>query len=105
VVRKEMIIVQLHDFALICSGFLEHFWTGSGHGSKGRNNKWRFTESQEMEAMCARREMVVEVKGGLGFDLTLLFITAWVIWAVTVHYASHLITGCTKGPQQLSQLF
>jgi hypothetical protein len=47
---------------------LEHFRTGSNHGVRGKNPKRRFTESQEMGLVCARRtEMVAEVKGALGF--------------------------------------
>jgi hypothetical protein len=79
---------------------------GSSHGSRERNPKQRFTKSEEMAAMCARRrEMAMKVKGGLGFDLSLLFIAAGVIWALTVQDASPLITGCTNGPHQLDQLF
>jgi hypothetical protein len=94
-----MIMDQLPDFALVCSGFLEHFRTRSGHGSRGRNPKRRFTESEEMAVMRARREMAVDVKCGLGFDLSPLFIATWAIWAPTVHNASSLITGCTNGPR------
>jgi hypothetical protein len=94
-----MIMDQLPDFALIYSGFLEYFRMGSGHGSRGRNPKRRFTKSEENAAMCARREMAVEEKGGLGFDLSPLFIVAGAIWALTVHNASSLITRCTNGPQ------
>jgi hypothetical protein len=48
------------------------------------NPKWRFTESQEM-AMCMRtREMVAEVKGDLGFDLSPLFIAVEAIWVEIV---------------------
>jgi hypothetical protein len=58
-----MILDQLPYFALICSGFLEYFWTGSGHRVRGKNHKWRFTEWQEMGLVCARRiEMAAEVK-------------------------------------------
>jgi hypothetical protein len=61
--RKEVILDQLEDFTLICSGFLEHFWMGSGHGARGGNPKPRFTESQEMVAVSMRRrEMAMEVK-------------------------------------------
>jgi hypothetical protein len=50
---------------------------GSGHGARGRNPKQRFTELQEMEAVCTRRrEMAAEVKRGLGFGLSPLFIMA-----------------------------
>jgi hypothetical protein len=54
VVRKELILDQLQDFALIYSGLLEHFRTGSNHGARGRNPKWRFSESQEMVAVCGK---------------------------------------------------
>jgi hypothetical protein len=88
-----MIMDQLLDFALVCSGFLEHFQMGSGHGSRGKNPKQRFTKSKEIATLCARRrEMAVEVKGGFGFDLSPLFIAAGAIWALTVHNASSLIT-------------
>jgi hypothetical protein len=97
-----MIMNQLLDFALIYSGFLEYFWTGSSHGSRGRNPKRRFTESKEMAAMCVRRkEMAAEVNGGLVFDLSPLFIAVGAIWALTIHNASSLITGCTNDSQQL----
>jgi hypothetical protein len=43
-----------------------------------------------MVLVCARRiEMMVEVKGTLGFDLTPVFIVVGAIWAHTVQ--------CTKG--------
>jgi hypothetical protein len=75
-----MIMDQLPDFALICSGFLEHFRIGSSHGSRGRNPKRRFTEPKEMAMIRARRrEMAAEAKGDLGFDLSPLFIAAGVI--------------------------
>jgi hypothetical protein len=68
---KEMILDQLPDFSLIYSGFLEHFWMGSDHGARGKNPKWRFTGLQEMELVCVRQtEMVMEVKGALGFGLS-----------------------------------
>jgi hypothetical protein len=42
-----------------------------------------------MASMCVRRrEMAVEIKGGLGFDLSPLFIVEGMIWALTVHNAS-----------------
>jgi hypothetical protein len=92
-IRKEMILDQLQDFPLICSGFLEHFWIGSGHGVRGKNPERRFTESQEMALVCARRtKMVAKVKGSLGFGLSHPFIAAWAIWAVTVHNTSSEIT-------------
>jgi hypothetical protein len=95
-----MIMDQLQDFTLICSGFLEHFWMGSGHGARGRNPKRRCTKLQEMAVICARRrEMVVEIKGGLWFDLSPLFIAVGVIWALMVCNASPLIIGYTNGPQ------
>jgi hypothetical protein len=48
------------------------------------NPKRRFTESRE-KAMCtSTREMTVEVKRDLGFDLSPLFIAAGVIWAEIV---------------------
>jgi hypothetical protein len=87
-VRKEMILDKLQNFALICSGFLERFPMGSEHGSRGRNPKRRFTESQEMATICtSRREIAAEVKGGLGFDLSPLFIPAGAIWALTIQVA------------------
>jgi hypothetical protein len=55
-----MITNQLLGFALIYSGFLKHFWMGSGHGTKGKNPKQRFTKSQEMALVGVRRiEMAV----------------------------------------------
>jgi hypothetical protein len=50
--------------------------------------------------------MATEVKGGLGFDLSPLFIVVGVIWALTVHNASSLIKGCTNlNSQGLGQMF
>jgi hypothetical protein len=40
--------------------------------------------------------MGVEVKGGLRFDLSSLFIATWAIWAQTVLSAQLLSTKCTK---------
>jgi hypothetical protein len=101
-----MIPDQLLDFALICSGFLEHFRMGSGHGASEKNPKRIFTESQEMALVCVRRtEMVTEVKGALGFGLSHHYIAVGVIWVVTVHNTSPEITECTNGPQRLGQLF
>jgi hypothetical protein len=41
---------------------------GSNHGARGKNPKRRFTESQEMALVCARRtEMAAKVKRALGF--------------------------------------
>jgi hypothetical protein len=58
-----MILDHLPDFALICSGFLEHFRMGRGHGARGKNPKRRFTESQEIVLVCVRRtKMAAEVK-------------------------------------------
>jgi hypothetical protein len=76
------------------------FQAQKDHGARGRNLKHRFTESQEMAVVCARRrEMASEVKGALGFGLTPLFIAAGAIWVVTIHSASPEITRCTNGPQ------
>jgi hypothetical protein len=94
-VRKELILDQLQDFTIICSGLLKHFWNGSGHGARGRNPKRRFTESQEMVAVCtSKREMVVEVKHSLGFGLSPLFIVVGANLALTFHSASPEYTGC-----------
>jgi hypothetical protein len=43
-VRKEMILNQLLDFALIYSGFLLHFRMGSGHGARGKNPERGFNK-------------------------------------------------------------
>jgi hypothetical protein len=95
-----MISDQFLDFALICSGFLEHFQTRSGHGVRGKNPKRRFTESQEMMLVCVRRtEMVLEVNGALGFGLSRYYIAVGAIWVITVHNTSLEITKCTNGPQ------
>jgi hypothetical protein len=48
------------------------------------NPKRRFTESREKVMCASTREMAVEVKGDLGFDLSPLFIAAGVIWAEIV---------------------
>jgi hypothetical protein len=73
---------------------------GSGHGARGKNPKRRFTESQEMALVCARRtEMAPEGKGALGFTLTHHFIAAGAFWAITVHNTSSKIAECTNGPQ------
>jgi hypothetical protein len=94
-VRKELILDRLPDFTLICSGLLEHFWTGSGHGVRGRNLKQRFTESEEMVVVCAsEREMAVEVKGSLGFGQSPLFIVAGSNWGLMFHNASPEYRGC-----------
>jgi hypothetical protein len=88
-----MILDQLLNFALIYSGFLEHFWMISGHGAKGKNHKRRFTESQEMTLVCTRRiEMTTDVKGALGFDLSHCYVAAGAIWACMVHNTSPEIT-------------
>jgi hypothetical protein len=88
-----MILDQLLDFALIYSGFLEHFWTGSGHGRRVKNPKWRFTESQEMALVYMRRtKMAAEVNGALGFGKSHHYIAAGVIWECTVHSKSPEIT-------------
>jgi hypothetical protein len=94
-VRKELILDQIQDFALIYGGLLEHFRTGSDHGARGRNTKRRFTESQKMAAVCTmEREMAVEVKGSLGFGLSPLFIVARANWALMFHNMSLEYTGC-----------
>jgi hypothetical protein len=92
-----MILDQLPDFSLIYSGFLEHFFTGSDHGARGKNPKWRFTGLQEMELVCVRQtEMVMEVKGALGFRLSHCYVAVGAIWACTVHNTSPEITECTN---------
>jgi hypothetical protein len=54
---------------------------GSGHGVRRKNHKQIFTELQEMALACARRtEMMMKVKGTLGFGLSHRFIVAGVIW-------------------------
>jgi hypothetical protein len=94
-VRKDLILDQLQDFALICRGLLEHFWMGSGHGARGRNPKCRFTKSQEVVVVCmSKRETTTEVKGSLGFGLSPLFIVVGVNWALTFHSVSPEYTGC-----------
>jgi hypothetical protein len=94
-----MILDQLPDFALICSGFLEHFRTGRDHGARGKNPKQRFTESQEMGLVCAtRKEIAMDVKGALGFGPSHHYVAAGAIWACTVHNMSPEITECTNSP-------
>jgi hypothetical protein len=94
-VRKELILDQLQDYALIYSGLLEQFQMGSSHCAKGRNPKRRFTKSQEMMVVCMReREIVVEVKGSLGFGLSPLFIEAGANWELMFHCVSLEYTGC-----------
>jgi hypothetical protein len=46
-VREKVILDQFEDFALICGGFLEHFWMGSDHGAMRGNPKRRFKEHKE----------------------------------------------------------
>jgi hypothetical protein len=73
--------------------------SGSGHGARGKNPKQRFTESQEMGLVCARRtEMAMKVKGTLGFDLSHHYVAAEAIWACTVHSTSPEIIESTNGP-------
>jgi hypothetical protein len=72
---------------------------GSGHGVRRKNHKQIFTELQEMALACARRtEMMMKVKGTLGFGLSHRFIVAGVIWAVTTDNTLLEITKCTNGP-------
>jgi hypothetical protein len=101
-----MILDQLLDFTLICSGFLEHFWIGSGHRAREKNPKLRFTELQEMALVCVRRtEMAAEVKRALVFGNSHCYIAVGVTWACMVHNMLPKITVCTNGPQRLRKLF
>jgi hypothetical protein len=55
---------------------------------------------------ASTREMAVEVKGDLGFDLSPLFIEAGVIWVEIVQSVRiPENTKCTKGTCRLGQLF
>jgi hypothetical protein len=66
---------------------------GSSHGVRGKNPKRRFTESQEIALVSARRtEMVAEVNGALGFCKSQHYIPSRAIWVGTVHNTSPEIT-------------
>jgi hypothetical protein len=105
-VRKEMILDQLQDFALIYCGFFGTFLDGK--------RPWCEVKEPQAEIyrIAGNGGGVREEKrnGGRGKRCFRVWAkspiySGRVIWALSVHSVSLEIVGCTNGPQRLSQLF